>query len=228
MKGTHGVFIVMVTTRGPVTSIDWIGVSAGPVSREAWWALKLAATAAPSHGAPLWNVTFGRTVIVHTVPEAFEVTDSARLGWGSPLASRIMRVSNTVRAYMIPTSSKVPWVGENPFSSASTPKTSDPPRFGVAVETPSGRDPVEPPPVVEELEFELEHAESRPPDAPATASPAPATALLARNERRSMRSVMVPLWTVAPGARRSPLRCGVSLSRGCGRCPGSPRGSRYP
>src|SRR5664279_2415460 len=99
----------------------------------------------------------------------------------------------------MPTSSNVPWVGEKPFSSASTPKTSEPPGFGVADEMPSGREPVDDPPdVVDELELELEQALSSPPEAPATASPAPATALLARNERRSMRSVMVPLWTWAP------------------------------
>ena len=46
---------------------------------------------------------------------------------------------------MIPTSSNVPWVGENPFSSASTPKTSEPPGLGVAVETPSGWDAGRPP-----------------------------------------------------------------------------------
>ena len=104
---------------------------------------------------------------------------------------------------MMPTSSKVPWVGEKPFSSASTPKTSEPPVFGVAVETPSGWVPVEPPDVVElELELELPQAASTLP----AAMPAPATALLARNERRSMRSVMIPLRTVAPAA---PVACSM-------------------
>src|SRR5665213_560865 len=193
--------MVMVTTDGLVTTTDCSGVRAGPVSSECWWAVKLAATAAASQAAPLWNLMFGRMAIVHTVPAELDVTDSARLGWGVPDASRIMRVSKTVRAYMMPTSSNVPWVGEKPFSSASTPKTREPPFFGVAVETPSGWEPVEPPDVVElEPEPELPQAASTLP----AAMPAPATAPLARNERRSMRSVMVPLRTLAPA---TPAAC---------------------
>ena len=156
----------------------------------------------------MWNLRPERMVMVHTVPSLLEVTDSARFGWGSPLASRIMSVSNTVRAYMIPTSSKVPWVGEKPFSSASTPKVSEPPVLGVADETPFGWDPVEPPEAVVELvlEPELPQAANTLP----AAMPAPATAPLARNERRSMRSVMVPLWTVVPaGAGVVSMRCQV-------------------
>ena len=42
--------------------------------------------------------------------------------------------SNTVRAYMTPTSSKRACVGSKPDSSASTPKTSEPPFLGVALE----------------------------------------------------------------------------------------------
>ena len=181
--------MVMVTTIGLVTTTDCTGVRAGPVSSESWWALKLAATAAPSHGAPLWNVTFGRIVIVHSVPVAFDVTDSARLGCGAPSLSRIISVSNTVRAYMMPTSSNVPSVVEKPFSSASTPNTSWPPFLGVAVDTPFGWVPDD-----EDDDPESEpHPASSPPAVLAMASPAPATAPLAKNERRSMRSVMVPL-----------------------------------
>ncbi len=44
--------------------------------------------------------------------------------------------SNTVRAYMTPTSSKRAWVGSKPDSSASTPKTSEPPFLGVLFEMP--------------------------------------------------------------------------------------------
>ena len=52
-------------------------------------------------------------------------------------------------------------MGEKPFSSASTPKSSEPPGFGVAEETPSGWVPVEPPAVVDELdELELPQAAS--------------------------------------------------------------------
>jgi hypothetical protein len=46
--------------------------------------------------------------MVHTVAEELGVTDAARFGWGNPVASRIINVSKTVRAYMMPTSSKVP------------------------------------------------------------------------------------------------------------------------
>jgi hypothetical protein len=102
---------------------------------------------------------------------------------------------------MMPTSSNVPWVGEKPFSSASTPTFSEPPFWGVAFEIPSGWVPVEPPDVDElepelELELELPQAASTVP----AAMPAPATALLARNERRSMRSVMIPLRTDSGGS----------------------------
>src|ERR1700679_56005 len=44
--------------------------------------------------------------------------------------------SKTVRAYMTPTSSKRAWVGSKPDSSASTPKTREPPCLGVLELTP--------------------------------------------------------------------------------------------
>ncbi len=86
-------------------------------------------------------------------------------------------------------------VGEKPFSSASTPKISEPPFLGVAVETPSGWEPVpDDPESVVELEFDPElQAASRPPAVPTAATPAPVTAPRARNDRRSIRSVMIPL-----------------------------------
>ena len=40
---------------------------AGPVRVDILGALKLAATAAPSQGVPLWNMRSGRRVMVHTV-----------------------------------------------------------------------------------------------------------------------------------------------------------------
>ena len=67
MNGTHGDFMVSVTTRGLVTVTVARLVRAGPVSVDVLWALKLAATAAASHGAPLWNLRLGRMVMVHTV-----------------------------------------------------------------------------------------------------------------------------------------------------------------
>ena len=42
-------------------------VSAGPVSAAAFWASKLATSAAPSQGVPLWNTRLGRRVMVHAV-----------------------------------------------------------------------------------------------------------------------------------------------------------------
>ena len=91
--------------------------------------------------------------------------------------------------------SKVLWVGLNPSSSASVPKIREPPRLGVAEEIPSGWVPPldEPEP---EPEPELQAAR-RPPEVPTMARPAPVAALRARKERRSIRSVMVPLRTVA-------------------------------
>jgi len=86
----------------------------------------------------------------------------------------------------------------------------------VADETPFGWDPVEPPEAVVELvlEPELPQAANTLP----AAMPAPATAPLARNERRSMRSVMVPLWTVVPaGAGVVSMRCQVLHVRCTGR-----------
>ena len=38
-----------------------------PVSREAFWALKLVSRAAPSHGVPSWKTTLGRSVMVQAV-----------------------------------------------------------------------------------------------------------------------------------------------------------------
>ena len=59
--------MVTVTTSGLVTVMLCTVTRAGPVRAEAFWALKLAATAAASHGAPLWNTRLGRMVMVHTV-----------------------------------------------------------------------------------------------------------------------------------------------------------------
>jgi hypothetical protein len=74
---------------------------------------------------------------------------------------------------------------------------SEPPGLGVFEDFPSGWVPVE---VVDDDELEL-HASSRPPDVPTMATPAPAAAPRARNERRSIRLDMVPLRTT-PGAKR--------------------------
>src|SRR5664280_3577700 len=103
----------------------------------------------------------------------------------------------------MPVVSKVPWVVLNPFSSASTPKMSCPPSFGVAVEIPSGWVAV---PEVVELELEPElQAASRPPEVPMTAMPAPVAAPRARNERRSIRSDIFPLRTATDEVRRRSL-----------------------
>jgi hypothetical protein len=59
--------MVMVTTRGLVTVTVSMVVMAGPVRADALWAAKLAATAAASHGEPLWKIRLGRMVMVHTV-----------------------------------------------------------------------------------------------------------------------------------------------------------------
>ena len=59
--------MVMVTTRGLVTITESTAVRVGPVRADALWAAKLAATAAPSHGEPLWKTRLGRKVMVHTV-----------------------------------------------------------------------------------------------------------------------------------------------------------------
>ena len=59
--------MVTVTVKGLVTEILSTGVRAGPVSAEAFWASKLAATAAAPQGAPLWKTRLGCMVMVHTV-----------------------------------------------------------------------------------------------------------------------------------------------------------------
>ena len=92
--------------------------------------------------------------------------------------------------------SKVPWVVLKPFSSASVPKISVPPGFGVALETPFGWLPVL---VPDAPEFEPElQAARRPPEEPMAARPTPVAAPRAKNERRSIRSDMFPLWTGPP------------------------------
>ena len=42
-------------------------VTTGPVRPDALWAAMLAATAAASHGVPLWKTRLGRRVMVQTV-----------------------------------------------------------------------------------------------------------------------------------------------------------------
>ena len=59
--------MVTVTTSGLGTETLAMVVKAGPVRPEACWRAKFAATAAPSHGVPLWKTRLGRMVIVHTV-----------------------------------------------------------------------------------------------------------------------------------------------------------------
>ena len=95
--------------------------------------------------------------------------------------------SNTVRAYMTPTSSKRAWVGSKPCSSASTPKVSEPPFFGVCFVTPLRPGPLVTAPA----------SVSQPdPMADAPAMPAAAAAPPASSVRRSnfetMRSSLSP------------------------------------
>jgi len=119
--------------------------------------------------------------MVHAVYDELGTTDSARYGAQSPLVSTIVSGSNTVRAYMTPTSSKRPWVGSNPCSSASTPKTSDPPFFGVALVTPLRPGPLVTAPAI-----------SSHPIADAPANPAAAAAPPASKVRRSNFEAIVP------------------------------------
>src|SRR5580658_7030677 len=113
-----------------------VGLSTMPVSSDLDCATRLVTSAAPLHGVPSWKTRFGRRVIVHEVYDALGTTDCARYGAQSPFWRMIVSGSNTVRAYMTPTSSKRAWVGSNPDSSASTPKTSEPPCLGVLELTP--------------------------------------------------------------------------------------------
>ena len=59
--------MVTVTANGPVWAMSVTLVSSWPVRRAFFWALKLAANAAPSHGVPLWKVSPDRRVTVHAV-----------------------------------------------------------------------------------------------------------------------------------------------------------------
>src|ERR1019366_191501 len=77
---TQGDFRFNVTESGPdCVTESTIGFRISvPRRRDACCALKLVSSAAPSHGVPSWNTTFGRTVIVQAVLSAFGVTNSAR------------------------------------------------------------------------------------------------------------------------------------------------------
>ena len=107
-----------------------------PSRRDAFWASKLVSMAAPSHAVPSWKTTLGRSVMVQEVWSGLGVTVSARYGSQAPWALMMVSGSNTVRAYMTPTSSNRAVVGLKPDSSASTPKTSEPPFLGVAADMP--------------------------------------------------------------------------------------------
>ena len=74
----HGWFMVSCTVRSSTTFTSVTVWKTAPVSAEARWALKLAATALASHFSPSWKVTPGRILIVHTVKSALEVMDWAR------------------------------------------------------------------------------------------------------------------------------------------------------
>src|ERR1700722_1587633 len=81
--------------------------------------------------------------------------------------------SKTVRAYITPTSSNRAVVGLNPHSSASTPKTSEPPFLGLAFEIPFRPGPL------------VDAAPATPsPRADAPASPAAVAAAPTSNVRR--------------------------------------------
>src|SRR3984885_6796600 len=106
----------------------------------------------------------------------------------------MVRGSNTVRAYMTPTSSKRAWVGSKPDSSASTPKTSEPPFLGLLFEMPFRPGPLVPAPAM---------LSSPMPSAPAPATPATAAAPPTSTDRRSN------LETIGPPfqrTRRTPRR----------------------
>ena len=81
-----------------------------------------------------------------------------------------------MRAYMTPTSSNWACVGSKPCSSASTPKTSEPPFFGVALVTPLRPGPLVVAPAIPSQPM---------PSADAPAKPAAATAPPANSVRRS-------------------------------------------
>ena len=85
---------------------------------------------------PSWKTTVGRSVTVHDVYDAFGTIDWARYGATFPLVVMMASGSKTVRAYITPTLSKRAVAGLNPCSSAVVPKITDPPRFGLAAETP--------------------------------------------------------------------------------------------
>ncbi len=174
----------MAAESGPVWVIDCrVGLMTMPVNSDLDCASRLVTSAAPSQGVPSWKTTFGRRVIVQVVYDEFGTTDCARYGAQSPFASTIVSGSNTVRAYMTPTSSKRPAVGSKPCSSASTPKTSDPPFFGVALLTPLRPGPFVTAPAIS----------SQPkPTADAPANPAAAAAPPASSVRRSNFEAIAP------------------------------------
>src|SRR5579862_9858521 len=66
-NGTHGVLQSTSTVSGPVASIDFTSLKAGPVNDDWWMAVRSWATSDPVSGSPLLKVTFGRSVIVHVL-----------------------------------------------------------------------------------------------------------------------------------------------------------------
>src|SRR5271154_2635637 len=112
----------------------------------------------------------------------------------------MVRGSKTVRAYITPTSSKRAVVGSKPDSSASTPKTREPPFLGVFVLTPLRPGPLVTAPAM---------PSSPTPSAPAPATPATAAAPPNNTERRSN------LETIGPPfhrTRRTPRRFSGDVS----------------
>ena len=133
----------MVAASGPVCAMDTrVGLMTMPVRSDLDCAFRLVTRAAPSQAVPSWKTTLGRSVMVQAVKSGLEVTDLARYGFQPPDWVTMVRGSNTVRAYMTPTSSKRACVGSKPCSSASVPKVSEPPRLGLPLPMPFSPEPL--------------------------------------------------------------------------------------
>jgi hypothetical protein len=73
-----------VTVRSSTTLIVSTARKTTAVSPELRPASRLVLSASASNTSPLWNVTSGRSLIVHSVKSSLDSIDSARYGSGVP------------------------------------------------------------------------------------------------------------------------------------------------
>ena len=130
-RATHGAARRNTTVVGSVTSMAVMGSTKLLVTSDPRWRSTLTLTASPSIGVPSWNVTPGRSSIVHDRRSGASVSDSASPGSTSSVTGS-RRISVSATAPMIVEAAVfVVATGSSVLGSAESATVRRPPGTGV-------------------------------------------------------------------------------------------------